>query len=241
VNAPFNPTLVTSVLRQRATSPARVILCLAGWSLPLAVVALTKGGVGLQPLAMGTGFAYLLGAGIIGGEASAGVFQLLFARPVTRASYVLSRWLGVALAAAALTVTQVLVGALIMTAFHAPLDWSDAAKHMLDQALTAIGVTSVIVLFSSVLPGVGDVFAVFFGALGSSLVMGAGQLLQKPWLARAGTELNHFFGPEFSWRTAFEGSAPSWFHVVSWLSTITLCLALAIVAMNRREISYASD
>jgi ABC-type transport system involved in multi-copper enzyme maturation permease subunit len=41
----------------------------------------TRGAPGLQPLSLGAVFAFVLGAGVIGGEASAGVFQLLFARP----------------------------------------------------------------------------------------------------------------------------------------------------------------
>src|SRR4029079_16239697 len=40
----------------------------------------------------------LFGAGIIGLEASTGVLQLVFARPVTRAEYVLSRWLAAVIA-----------------------------------------------------------------------------------------------------------------------------------------------
>jgi ABC-type transport system involved in multi-copper enzyme maturation permease subunit len=241
MNELFHPTLIASLLRQRAQSPARVLLCLALWSLPLALIAVTRGATGLQPLSLGAAFAFILGAGVIGGEASAGVFQLLFARPVTRPAYVLSRWLGVAIAAAAVAAAQIAVGALLLTAFHAPVPWKDAGIQALEQALAAIGTTSVIVMFSSFLPAVGDVFAVVIGMAFAVTVNGAGQLMQKPWLARAGDELHRFFGPEFSWAAAFGGSSPSWFHIASYLSTVTLCLTLAIVMMNRREISYASE
>src|SRR5262249_7803769 len=124
---------------------------------------------------------------------------------------------------------------------HAPIESGDVAKQMLDQTLGAIGIVSVITLFSSVLPGVGDVFAVFLGGLTTQLLGGVGQLLQKPWLARTRGELHRFMSPQLSWRAALEGSAPSWFLSASSLSTVTLCLTLAIIAMNQREISYASD
>jgi len=35
------------------------------------------------------------------------------------------------------------------------------------------------------------------------------------------------------------GDVP-WFAIVSYLSTVTLCLAVAVVVMNRKELSYAS-
>ena len=160
---------------------------------------------------------------------------------MTRPAYVLSRWLGVSLSAGSLAAAQIAAGTLLLIAFHAPVQWSAAGIQALEQALNAIGTTSVIVMFSSFLPGVGDVFAVFAATAFAVTVNGAGQLMQKPWLARAGDELHHFFGPEFSWATAFDGSAPSWFHITSYLSTVAICLTLAIVMLNRREISYASE
>ena len=39
----------------------------------------------------------------------------------------------------------------------------------------------------------------------------------------------------------FHGGPVAWFAVVSYLSTVTLCLGLAVVVMNRRELSYASS
>jgi hypothetical protein len=33
---------------------------------------------------------------------------------------------------------------------------------------------------------------------------------------------------------------PSWFELTAWASTITLALAVAIVRVNRRELSYAA-
>src|SRR5580765_2182491 len=179
MNALFHPTLIVSLLRQRAQSPARLLLIAALWGLPLGLVAVTRGATGLQPLSLGAVFAFILGAGVIGGEASAGVFQLLFARPVTRPSYVLSRWLGVSLAAAALAAAQIAAGALLLTAFHAPVEWSAAGIQALEQALNAIGTTSVIVMFSSFLPGVGDVFAVVIATAFGVTVSGAGQLMLK--------------------------------------------------------------
>lgn len=236
----MNSTLMWNVIRQRSQSPARMALSFFLFTLPLSIVAATKGGIGIQPLVSGQGFAFLLAAGVIGAEASSGVFQLLFARPVTRAEYVLSRWAAVALMAAALAALQVGFGGVIVRAAGIPLPWKDVSIQALEQALAAIGTVSVLTLFSSVLPAFGDLVAVVLGQIFAGLLSGAGQVMQKPWLARGGEELGGFFNPQFHWMVAF-GPHPSWFHVVSWPSTVTLCLVLAIVALNRREISYATD
>ena len=36
------------------------------------------------------------------------------------------------------------------------------------------------------------------------------------------------------------GPATSWYEIFAYLSTVTLSLALAIVILNRKELSYAS-
>ena len=75
---------------------------------------------------------------------------------------------------------------------------------------------------------------------GQALQLAAG-LFRAPWLARAGVEIGRFVAPALDLNALFGGGQISWFDVVSYFSTVTLCVALAIVILNRRELSYATD
>jgi len=236
----MNQTLIAALLRQRMRSPARMALALAFFVFPLLAVAFARG-VGLAPLRTGSAYAFLMGAGLIGQDVSSGTLQLLFARPVTRAEYALSRWLGGSLGASCLVMVQLAIGVALLALHSEPPTARDLAIFAGEQLLVAFGTTSVLLLFSAVLPGVGDFLAVIVaGALGQTLQLGAA-LFKAPWLARGGEEVGRFLGPSLDLAQLFGGGPVSWFEVVSYFSTVTLCLALAIVILNRRELSYATD
>ena len=46
--------------------------------------------------------------------------------------------------------------------------------------------------------------------------------------------------PALGWSSTFQSTPVAWFALFSYLSTVTLCLCLAAVAANKKEISYAS-
>ena len=236
----MNQTLIASLLLQRTRSLPRVALVLAFFVLPLLVLAFARG-AGLAPLRTGSAFAFFLGAGLIGQDVSSGTLQLLFARPVTRAEYALSRWLGAALAASCLVVSQLAIGVMLLALHGESPSARDLAIFAGEQLLAAFGTTSVLLLFSTTLPGVGDFLAIIAaGVLGQALQLGAA-LLKAPWLGRAGEEIGRFISPALDLGRLFGGGPVSWFEVVSYLSTVTLALALAIVILNRRELSYATE
>ena len=109
----MNPTLILALLKQRARSVPRMALVFSFFLLPLLVLTFARQ-AGLVVLHTGQAFAVLLGAGIIGQDMSSGTLQLLFARPVTRGEYVLSRWLGASLGASCLVLAQLAIGLLLM-------------------------------------------------------------------------------------------------------------------------------
>jgi hypothetical protein len=235
-----NPTLIVALLHQRVRSPARMVLVLAFFSFPLLAVAFARG-IGLAPLATGAAFAVFMGAGLLGQEISSGTVQLLFARPVSRAEYVVSRWLGASLAASSLVLGQLAIGVGLL-ALRGDVPAADRlAIFAGEQLLVVFGTTSVLLLFSTLLPGVGDFLGVMAAAiLGQALQLGAA-LLRAPWLGRAGEEIGRFVAPSLKLGPLFGGGPVSWFDVVSYFSTVTLCVALAIVVLNRRELSYANE
>jgi ABC-type transport system involved in cytochrome c biogenesis permease component len=229
-----------ATVRQRAESPARLALTLAFFAFPLLPLLFVRG-LGLAPLHTAGAYAYILGAGLIGQDFSAGTLQLLFARPVTRAEYAVSRWLGAGVAVACLVAVQLALAAAILAAHREAPSAGDLALFAGGQILSGFGTLAVLLAFSSFLPGIGDVFGVVLLAIAAQGVQIMGGLLQRGWLARAGAELQRFAAPELDLARVFGGGSPPWFEIASYASTVTLCLALAIVILNRRELSYASD
>ena len=233
-------TLVITLLQQRARSVPRMLLAFSFFTFPLLLLAFARG-VGLTPLQTGQPFAIILAAGLIGQDVSSGTLQLLFARPITRAEYVVSRWLGAALAASCLSLVQIAIGAGLLALRGEAPGAQDVAIVAGVQVIGAFGTVSVVLLFSTLLPGIGDIIAMFVaGATGQVLQLGA-QLFHAPWLARCGAELVRFVNPALDLHVFFGAGPVSWFEVVSYFSTVTLCVALAIVVMNRRELSYATE
>ena len=236
----MNRTLIAALLQQRVRSLPRVALVLSFFSLPLLVLLFARG-AGLAVLQTGQAFAVLMGAGLIGQDMSSGTLQLLFARPVSRGEYVVSRWLGAALAASCLAVAQLAIGVALLSLHGEAPAAREIAIFAGGQVLAAFGTTSVLLLFSTLLPGIGDFLAIIVaGITGQALQLGAA-LFKTPWLARAGEEIGRFVAPALDLRALFGGGPIPWFDVVSYFSTVTLCLALAIVILNRRELSYATE
>ena len=65
--------------------------------------------------------------------------------------------------------------------------------------------------------------------------------MRVPGLVRASEEIGRFLSPTLKLEGVYRGGMISWFQLISYFSTVTLCVALAIVILNRRELSYATD
>jgi len=235
----MNPTIFTTTLRQRFSSRTRLLLVAAVFLLPLGFAMMARE-LGTTVARLGAPFAFLLGAGILGQESGSGVWQLLFARPIRRWQYVFSRWLAVVAAASALALLQLALVCLIVSSRGLPTA-RELGVQGAEQVLAVIGTTSVILLFSSFLSGVGDVLGIVLAFLTAQVVGAVGQLRHSEALMRASAELLRFLNPQVQLGPMTMGSGVSWFEIVSYLSTVTLCLAVAVLVINRREISYATD
>lgn len=236
----MNGTLILALFQQRARSLPRMALVFSFFFFPLLVLTFARQ-AGLLVLHTGQAFAVLLGAGLIGQDMSSGTLQLLFARPVTRGEYVLGRWLGASLAASCLVAAQLAIGLALMALHREVPPASDVAFFAGDELLNVFGIVSVLLLFSTMLPGIGDLLAIIVAAITGQVLQFAAALFRAPWLARAGVEIGRFVIPTFDLGPLFGRGPISWFDVVSYFSTVTLCVALAIVILNRRELSYATE
>ena len=95
-------------------------------------------------------------------------------------------------------------------------------------------------MFSSLAPGLGDLALYLLGNLAGLVLEFWGRVAGRTFLERAGDEVRRFLTPEVDISPILNGSGVSWFAIVSYLSTVTLCLAVAVMVMNRKELSYAS-
>lgn len=175
----------------------------------------------------------LLGAGSIGKEVSSGVLPLLFTRPLVRSRYVLAKWLALASAIALLSSATLLIEAAFMANRGVGLPGREVAAAVFNGVSVAFGTTAVLLFFSVLVPGYADVM-VWAGLL---LLP---NFLQKYIPQRVTEEWAAILRPSLDWGAINGGASVGWFHLFSYLSTVTLCLCLAALAANRKELSYAS-
>jgi hypothetical protein len=235
----MNWTLITSLWRQRLTSPIRMVLVFLSFGWPLLLMPFMPQ-VGTSALLDGTMLSLVFAAGMIGQDVSSGVLQLVLARPVRRAEYVISRWSAAAIAAGALGAAQVLIGGLILASRSASPPASEIAALAAQRVLESVGFAAVFALLSALVGGVGDLGIYLVATLMANIAQAFGGAVHQPVIVRAGEELGGFLTPRLDLRQILATTPLPWFPIVAYLSTVTLCLALAIVVMNRKELSYAS-
>ena len=234
----MNATLVAAFLRQRFTSPMRLGLLFLLVTFPLGASALMRT---LEPLTGLAGpLALILAAGGIGQDVSSGTLQLLLVRPVSRPSLLVSRWLACVLAAVVMVVGLLALGTIALLLRGTHPDGLDLVRIVLESACSAAGHAAVMLMLSTLVNGLGDLglyVATFFV---TQMLSGLAMLQHWPWLARASTEAQRVLDAQLAWAWLVHGTAPSWFAIASWASTLTLALAVAIYSLNRRELSYAA-
>jgi len=233
-----NRTLIVALARHRMSSPIRLALILVLFSFPLLFVTAVPP-VGLAAVDNAFLFTLIFGVGMVGQDVSSGVLQLILARPVTRAEYALSRWLGAALPAASIAVAQVAMAALITAARHAPIPPQAIAIAAGNQVTTALGTAAVLLLFSSLVPGATDLLVLFVLKFLGSMLPVAGNALRRPEIGAVGEELARWSPPELDLHQVV-GAAVSWHALATYLSIVAISLALGIVILNRKELSYAA-
>jgi ABC-type transport system involved in multi-copper enzyme maturation permease subunit len=232
----MNTTLILSLLRQRLFSPGRAVLIATCFGFPLLIAAVMPG-ARFNPADLL--FVLILGAGMVGQDVSSGVLSGILARPVRRAEYVVSRWVAVALGASALVFVQTGLAWIIVTMRGAGLESAAMGATAVGSVFTVIGVSAVLLLLSCCVNGMGDLAVFLVGSVFAKMIETVGSFKSWGWLTGLGTELNRFLSPQLD-LTQLHGSTFSAFALASYLSTLTLCLALAIVLVNRKELSYAA-
>lgn len=235
----MNATLIVALWRQRLASPIRLVVLGTLFGFPLLPVAFMRG-ANLSALGNSQGLMLALGAGMIGQDVSSGVLQLIVARPVRRPEYVVGRWLGVAGAGVALSLVQIALAFGFMAAHGAPPRAQEVELFAAGRVLECLGLAAVLALLSSLVGGFGDLALYLVGNVGAGLITGLGQFGRRPWLDHFGSEILSSLTPSIDLGRLIASTPMTWYPIVSYASTVALCLALAIVVVNRKELTYAS-
>ena len=232
----MNATLILVLLRQRWHSPVRLTLAIVFFIFPLLTCVL------MPVRSFNPGSAYfvlVLGGGMVGQDVTSGVLSCVFARPLRRSAYALSRWLAVALGASVLVVAQAVAALAILVLRGAGPDVADMGMRTAGAVLAMFGISAVLLLFSSLLNGLGDLALYAVGYVAEQIFTNVGSALSWAWLERAGDELSGFLAPRLD-VAQLSGTGFSAFALISYVSTVVLCLALSIVLLNRKELTYAA-
>jgi hypothetical protein len=233
-----NATLVTHFWRQRLMSPLRMVFLLIAFSFPL-LFAVGAPSMGLAPIRDALGFTLVMAVGMIGQDVSSGVLQLLFARPVRRSEYVLSRWFSVWSAATALATLQVVAAAAILAARGAAVPAGEVGLAVLQRAIEVAQIAAVFAALSSLVNGFGDVGVWIVIQITGGVMALAAQARQWVVLGRIADEIGRIANPSIALAPLFQGGG-SWVPVLAAVSTTAIGLAVAVVLVNRKELSYAS-
>src|SRR5258706_13639451 len=104
----------------------------------------------------------------------------------------------------------------------------------LESTSAASGNAAIMIMFSTLVGGLGDVGLYFGTLIVLQMLAGVGQFKQWAWLMRASSELQGVLAPQLSFAWALQHTSVSWFALASWASSIALALAVGIARMNRR-------
>lgn len=224
--------------RQRLTSPVRMVLLAGLVFMPLLLVAAMRG-VGFAPLGDVQGIVLLFAAGLIGQDVSTGVLQLLLARPVRRWEYVIHRWLAAAVAATAVCWVQAVAAWGLMNLRGGAPRFEDLLLFLAGRFFDVFALAAVITLLSSLIGGLGDLAIYLLCTIALGILGLVAQTAGWQALVPVFQIASDFFSPKLE-MAQIRAGAPSWYAIASYLSTVSLALWLAVVNMNRKELSYAS-
>jgi hypothetical protein len=220
--------LIRATWGEQRSRPFVVVLCLIFCVVEISAVSYT------HDLNDPTLFlTVMFGAGSIGRDVTTGVLPLLFTRPIKRGTYVFAKWIAVSSAAAVTGALVLTIQALLLRHRGLGLPGATIAAAVFASAASACGISSVLVFLSALVSGFGDI-ALWMGLrlLGALLAKRVGPRFVQEWRS--------LIEPSLAWDTLSGSHLGAWFRLVSYLSTVTLFLCLAVMAANRKEVSYAA-
>ena len=232
--------LFLATIRWWLASPIRLVVLAGAALLPVLGSVLSQGRL---PSASGAStLALILGTGVIGQGVSTGTLPLVLARPVRRSTFVLTRWLAAGSGALAVFGASVLAAWLIgSTAGMETQTPGDVVILLAEAALHAFGTVAVLVALSALVRGYGDAAIWIVVSILAALTKLVGVEKDLPALRAVGGRTAEFVSPSVDLQQVIGARPIPLSGFAWWAFVVTSCLALAIVFLNRKELSYASS
>lgn len=191
-----------------------------------------------------TAMVWLLGYGLVSREASRGSIQLVLLRPLSRASYVLSKWAALVSLAWGATLAVHLI--FLVRGWMPLLGPSQWGLVLGAQLLQVAALAAVLTLLSCVPVGFGELGLLLLGWLGLLLLGAYAQRLDWVWLTQAADLGRRFLLPDIpgsGLMATFAGTAQADFvgSLAFNAAVLGLALAGAIALLGWREFSYADQ
>jgi hypothetical protein len=231
-----NREIFLATLEQRFRSPVRIGLACAIVLFTSLQILLTHQ---VASLSHGGMLALVFAAGILGQEFSSGTPQLTFARPVLRWVWVLSRGGAVAVLAVAFALLPYLVTLLMR------LPGADIGAGALESTLQAVAVSALMLGLSSIAPGLADLALLAGANLGLGILAILAQVSRDPEGKRVFEALGAYLAPWIMPRLdivpLLHGESFSPHAMFKLASTIVFWVVVAMVMVNRKELTYATD
>jgi hypothetical protein len=237
--------MIQRFLRQRFSS-AGVVVALAALVLFTAPQLAASGGrAGLETATLPL---LVLAAGCVSRDAASGALQMILCRPLSRADYLLGRYLGILAAFAAFLVAACALAVLfarvltpMLGGTAAPIAFRDLATQAAAALLGGAASAALILFFSTFLPGYGDVLGFVLLVPILSLPDIAGQIFHAPFLQKAGPILRQNVMPSVDWGAVLQGQQVLGEATGRWALALVAALAAALVVFSRREFAYGHD
>jgi ABC-type transport system involved in multi-copper enzyme maturation permease subunit len=183
----------------------------------------------------------ILSAGLIGRETSTGVLPLVFSRPINRASFVLTKWAAVVAVCAGLLVLQSGVETVILVVRKQPPLFFEVLYGLGDSLLFSGGLAAVFVLLSSLVPSYGDAGLLAFAYVVVQILSTIADQLKSKTLTTVAGVVGLSLFPSVDLELAFASAPIGWSSLTRYALTVLAALSLAVLVMNTRQFSYASD
>ncbi len=233
----MNRAVYLNTLERLFTSKPRMALAAVMFLLPLTMVLAARGGGQAADSSAGI-LAVILGTGIVGREISNGSLMAILARPVRRSEVVLTKWAALGTAATLLALAQILLAYLIAATYSSSVG-PPPAGLFLGLVTEGFGTAAVMVAFSTMTRGFGDLGIYFLVSIVSVMAAVLGGIVHRPAFTVAGRELGYVIAPKVA--LPLHGVWTGGYTAAAYLSTVTAALAVAVILLNRKELSYADD
>ncbi|HMO22297.1 MAG TPA: hypothetical protein PKC98_15175, partial [Candidatus Melainabacteria bacterium] len=169
-----------------------------------------------------------------------GILPLTFSRPLKRIEYILSKWLAVSSMVAILAILNDLIHWMILSKGSLEMLQSVEPCIFLNTVTAALGSTAIIMLFSSLVPGIADIGIILLIGVIATITMLINHYWKVAWAINVAAVLLSILSPHVDLST-LSGT----YEVIEafgiYLSTVFTALFLATYFVNRKELSYGRE